>query len=241
MNALFVLLILSAYFLGALPLSYLAAKLARGIDLRRYGTGQVGAGNLFRMTGSWKIGVTVGIFDVGKGALMLWVANMMGLSAFQQLIVGIAAIIGHNWSVFLKFSGGRGVGTALGVILVTPLLNSVTPWGLFSLLIIIAIGMLILRSSPLPILLGVAAVPAASWLAADPAGVTLGYLALLLTIVGKRATVPPSPDARSITKGELLLNRFLFDRDIRDRKVWMYRKPQEQEKVSSADEMRHPS
>ena len=227
----FVLLIIVAYLLGSLPLSYWTARLLKGIDLRQYGTGQVGAGNLYRMTRSLKFGLAVGLFDLTKGMLMVWVARLVGLDMAQQLVVGMTAIVGHNWSVFLRFSGGRGVGTTIGVILITPIINGLVPWGIIAFLLIVAIGLPVLRSSPLPILFGVAATPVASWLGHEPLAVTLGYLATLLILIMKRLTVPFSADANSISRKELLLNRLLFDRDIKDRRGWMYRKPLEERKA----------
>ena len=219
----FVLLTLVAYLLGSIPASYIAAKLSRGIDLRQHGTGQVGAGNLWRLT-SWKLGLPVGIFDLTKGLAMVWVANSLGLDIAQQLVVGLAVIIGHNWPVFLRFSGGRGIGTTIGVILILPLLNDTTPWASVSFFAILIIGSLVMRSSPLPVLTGIASIPPVSWWFHDPLSVTLGYLAIFLTIVIKRLTAPRSADTASISKGQLLVNRLLFDRDIADKKVWMYRK-----------------
>ncbi|MFC1914279.1 glycerol-3-phosphate acyltransferase [Chloroflexota bacterium] len=228
----FVLLISASYLLGSLPLSYWTARLLKGIDLRQYGTGQVGAGNLYRMTRSLKFGLAVGLFDLTKGMLMVVVARLVGLDIAQQLVVGMAAIIGHNWSVFLRFSGGRGVGTTIGVILILPIVNGLMPWGMIAFLVIVTIGMIILGSSPLPILLGVAAVPLASWLAHEPSAVTLGYLAIFLILVIKRLTAPFSADANSISRKELLINRLFFDRDIKDRRGWMYRKPMEERKAN---------
>ena len=157
----FGLLILAAYLLGSVPTAYLAAKFARGIDLRQYGTGQVGGGNLWRIT-SWKLGLPIGIFDLVKGMIMVWVAQLVGLDIAQQLTVGLAAIAGHNWPVFLRFSGGRGVGTASGVILILPLINGIIPWELIAFVAIALIGTLIMRSSPEPVLIGMAALPLAS-------------------------------------------------------------------------------
>ncbi|MFH1651421.1 MAG: glycerol-3-phosphate acyltransferase [Chloroflexota bacterium] len=221
----FALLIAAAYLLGAMPLSYLAARRAKGIDLRKYGTGQVGAGNLYRTT-SRKLGFTVALFDIAKGIIMIAVAHALGFSAGQQLIVGIAALVGHNWSVFLRFSGGRGIGTTGGVILILPLLNDVTIWGMLSFVAIGGLGLLIFKSSPLPVIIGIALLPVISFLAQDPASVTPGYLLLLLIVAMKRVLIPVSPEARSLNKGTLALNRLLFDRDIRDRKAWMARKPE---------------
>lgn len=212
------LLILAAYLLGSVPVSYLAARFSRGIDLRQCGTGQVGAGNLWRMT-SWKLALPVGVFDLGKGALMVWVAQLVGLNIAQQVAVGLATIMGHNWSVFLGFSGGRGVGTALGVIFI------LMPWGLVVFLAITAIGMLIFRSSPVPIFASMVALPLVSWGFGEPQAITLGFLAMFLIIVIKRLMVPRAAIAASVSYRELLLNRLLFDRDIRDRKAWIYRAP----------------
>jgi len=216
-------LISGAYFLGSVPASYLVARLSRGIDLRKYGTGQVGGGNLWRMT-SWRFGLPVGIFDLGKGLAMVWAAQAAGLDIAQQIAVGAAAVIGHNWPVFLRFSGGRGIGTVIGVILILPLINDMTPWVAAAFFTILIAGTLILRSSPLPALLGAAAMPLVS-LFFEPLSVTLGFLAIFLIIVTKRLTAPRPEGAASISKGRLLLYRLLFDRDIGNRKVWMYRTP----------------
>ncbi len=218
-------LILGAYLLGSVPVSYIVAKLSRGIDLRQYGTGQVGAGNLWRLT-SWRLALPIAIFDLIKGLVMVWVAQLMGLDVTQQLAVGLAAIIGHNWPVFLRFSGGRGVGTTIGVIIILPIINDMTIWGTVAFLTILIIGTLIMRSSPVPVFVGVAVLPLVSWFY-EPLSVTLGFLAMFLIIVIKRLTAPRSGEAALVGKGRLLLNRLLFDRDIMDRKAWMYRVPPE--------------
>ncbi|TET68814.1 MAG: hypothetical protein E3J40_00485 [Dehalococcoidia bacterium] len=217
-------LMLGAYLLGSVPVSYLVAKLC-GIDLKRYGTGQVGAGNLWRMT-SWRLGLPAGAFDLAKGLAMVWVAQLVGLGVVWQITVGLAALIGHNWSLFLRFSGGRGVGTTMGVILILPLINDMTPWATIAFFSFLVVGSVILRSSPLPVLAGVTAMPIVSSFY-EPISVTLGFLAILLVIIIKRLTAPRMVEAVSVSKGRLLLNRLLFDRDIMDRKAWMYRKPPE--------------
>lgn len=215
-------LILGAYLLGSVPAAYLVAKL-RGIDLKRYGTGQAGAGNLWRMT-SWRLGLPVGVFDLSKGLVMVWVAELLGLDIAQQLVVGAAAIIGHNWSVFLCFSGGRGVGTTIGVIFILPIINEMTPWATIAFFVLLIFGSIMLRSSPLPVLAGVTALPLVSAFF-ESLSVTLGFLVIFLIIVIKRLTAPRAAEAIPVSKGRLLLNRLFFDRDIMDRKVWMYRKP----------------
>jgi glycerol-3-phosphate acyltransferase PlsY len=225
----FILLIIISYLLASVPVAYLAAKWSRGIDLRQYGTGQVGAGNLLRMTRSKRLIIPIGIFDLGKGALMVWVGQLFGLPVGQQLMVGLAAIVGHNWSVFLRFSGGRGIGTTLGVVIVLILINSLALWGLIVFLAIMAVGVIIIRSSPVPVLAGVTALPLISWGSGQPPAVTFGFLAILVVVVAKRLTARPFSTV-SIEKKQLLLNRLLFDRDIRDRKAWMYRGSKRREK-----------
>lgn len=220
----FILLILGAYLLSSVPAAYLLARLSRGIDLRQYGTGQVGAGNLWRMT-SWRLGLPVGIFDLGKGAVMVWVAQLVGLGIAEQVTVGLAAIIGHNWPVFLRFSGGRGIGTTLGVVIILTLINKLGPWGIIAFLAIIAVGMLIMHSSPVPVLAGITALPLISWGLGQPPSITLGFLAIFLIMVIKRLAMPRTDIAASLSNRQLLLNRLLFDRDIRDREAWIYRTP----------------
>ncbi len=214
-------LILAAYLLGSVPAAYLAAKLARGIDIRQHGTGQLGGGNLWRVT-SWKLGISVGIFDAGKGMLMVWVAQSLGMSVPQQLVVGAAAVIGHNWSAFLRFSGGRGVATTMGIVFILPFIDKMTPWPTIACLGCLAAGTIILRSSPLPVLASVTSLPIVSAIY-EPVTTTLGFLALFLIIVLKRLVAPRAAEATTVSKKRVLLNRLLFDRDIMDRKAWMYR------------------
>lgn len=210
-----------AYLVGALPVSYLAAKWSRGIDLREHGTGQVGGGNLWRLT-SWKVGLPVGVFDFTKGTWMVWFAQAAGLSVAQQIIVGLGVIAGHNWSVFLKFAGGRGVGTTLGVVFILPLINEMSPvptqvffgLGIFLLLV--------LRRSHIPALVAVATLPVSSWLSGEPLSVTLAFLAIFIALIAGRLSAPRVPGLK-VGRGELLLNRLLLDRDIADRDAWMRR------------------
>lgn len=214
-------LIIAAYLLGSVPAAYFAARLVRGIDIRQYGTGQLGGGNLWRMT-SWKLALPVAAYDVGKGMVMVWAAQVLGLSVAQQLVVGTAAVIGHNWSIFLRFSGGRGIATTMGIALIIPIINEMTPWPTIACFSFLAAGSIILRSSPLPVLLSVTSLPVVSAFY-GPTTTTLGFLAILVVVVIKRLAAPRAAKAASVSRKRVLLNRLLFDRDIMDRKAWMYR------------------
>lgn len=226
-------LMLAAYLIGSIPAAYLAAKFTLGIDIRRHGTGQVGGGNLWRMT-SWRLGIPIGAFDLGKGMAMVWVAHLLGLNVAQQLIVGAAAVTGHNWSVFLRFSGGRGIATTMGVVLILPLINKMSPWPIITCFACLAVGTIILRSSPLPVLVSITSLPIVSAFY-EPVATTLGFLTLFLVVVIKRLVAPRAAEAISVSKKRVLWNRLLFDRDIMDRKAWMSRLPFKAKDIGKLD------
>jgi glycerol-3-phosphate acyltransferase PlsY len=217
-----ILLIIGAYLLGALPVSYLVAR-ARGIDLTKQGTRQVGGGNLWRTT-SRKFGLSVGIFDFGKGMIMIAVANALGLGIAQQVVVGLAAVVGHNWPVFLRFHGGRGAATTLGIVIIIPAINDSTVFPMVIAIGIVVLGTVIIRSSPLPVFLAAASLPLTYWAFQAELNVTLAFLAVFLVIAIKRMTAQPASEALTISRKELLFNRLLFDRDIKDKKAWMLQK-----------------
>jgi acyl phosphate:glycerol-3-phosphate acyltransferase len=114
--------LLASYFVGAIPTSYIAGRLFRGIDLREHGSKNLGATNVYRTLG-WRYAVPVGLFDIAKGAVPVLVfAPQVSTSQLFALGCGIAAILGHVFSVFVRFRGGKGVATAAGVMLgLTPL------------------------------------------------------------------------------------------------------------------------
>jgi acyl phosphate:glycerol-3-phosphate acyltransferase len=114
--------LLASYFIGAIPTSYLAGRLFRGIDLREHGSKNLGATNVYRTLG-WRYAVPVGLFDMAKGAVpVLLLAPRVSDSQLFALGCGLAAILGHVFSVFVRFRGGKGVATAAGVMLgLTPL------------------------------------------------------------------------------------------------------------------------
>ena len=222
--AIWIALTLGAYLLGSVPAAYLVVRLSRRIDLRQYGTGQVGAGNLWRMT-SWKLGLPVGVFDFSKGLVMVWAAQLLDLSIAQQIIVGAAAIAGHNWSVFLRFHGGRGVATTIGVVFILPFINinEMTPWPPLAFLTILVVGTVATRSSPVPVLFSMVALPLVS-LFYEPLSVTLGFLTIFLIVVIRRLTARRRITAVPVSNKRLLFNRLFFDRDIMDRRTWMYQR-----------------
>ncbi len=214
-------MIVIGYLFGSIPFSYLMGK-RRGINLKEQGTGQVGAGNLWRMT-SRKLGLIVGCYDFVKGILMVGVAHNQGLDAGQQLVVGLMVIIGHNWPIFLRFHGGRGIATLLGLVIILPVLNEISPWPSVIAAGLTALMTVIFRSSPLPVLISAASLPLTSWIFDSPTGVVMAFLAIFLVVVVKRLTAQPTPEKLQISLGRLLVNRLLFDRDITDKQAWLNR------------------
>jgi acyl phosphate:glycerol-3-phosphate acyltransferase len=116
-----VALIVAAYLLGAVPTSYLAGRLGRGIDLREHGSRNLGATNAWRVLGA-KYAVPVALFDIFKGWAPValfpgFAGESIGTAPVQAVAFGIAAIAGHVFSPYVRFRGGKGVATTGGVFL----------------------------------------------------------------------------------------------------------------------------
>jgi len=109
--------ILIGYIVGSLPIGYLVSRRARGVDLRRVGSGNVGAANVYRTSGL-PMAIAVMIADVGKGAgavLLAGPSTSLGTGGTTAVAAGVAAVVGHVYPVWLGFRGGKGVATASGV------------------------------------------------------------------------------------------------------------------------------
>ncbi len=215
--------LVGAYLLGSVPSAYLAGKWSRGIDIRRYGSGNVGATNLLRFT-SKRVALPVIIFDSAKGMIMLAVAWRLGLGVTEQLAVSIAAIVGHNWPCFLRFSGGRGVITTMGVGFMLPIVNNLVSLRT-SFLITVLYGSIAIVSAhfkrfPLGVFIIVALFPPVTWGLTGSLPMTLGYLGMFLILAIRRLTARQPVSTTSISKRQVLTNRLLFDRDIRDKEAW---------------------
>ena len=112
------LIVVLGYLLGSIPTAYIAGRVLKGVNIRQVGDGNVGAANAFRQLGA-KVGVAVGIIDAGKGALAVLIAQAASLPLAAVLFTGAAAVVGHNWPIFIGFRGGRGESTTIGVLLTT--------------------------------------------------------------------------------------------------------------------------
>ena len=111
-----VLIITICYLLGSVPFGYIVGKLFKKIDIREFGSGNIGATNAFRILGP-SLASLVAIGDIGKGIFSVYLVKYLNIdSSLILAIAGLAVICGHDWSLFLGFKGGKGIATTFGVI-----------------------------------------------------------------------------------------------------------------------------
>jgi len=144
------------YLLGSIPFAYITGRLIKGVDIRQVGGGNMGALNVAREIGPLP-GLTVLIADIGKGALAVLIANLLGLPLIWIFITGFAAVVGHNWPIFLKFKGGKGAATSIGVLF------ALTPAEFAISLAIIVLVIIITSNVRLAIIVGLAFLPLIIW------------------------------------------------------------------------------
>jgi glycerol-3-phosphate acyltransferase PlsY len=110
--------IILGYLIGSIPTAYIFGKWISGIDIRQHGSGNVGATNVFRILGKGP-GIAVLLVDILKGVLVVaLIPDLLGLTAsIYRVSLAIAAVCGHNWTVFLKFKGGKGIATTFGALI----------------------------------------------------------------------------------------------------------------------------
>lgn len=143
-------IIILSYLVGSIPTSIIISKAVKGIDIRNYGSGNAGGTNVMRVLG-WKHGILVIFLDALKGAIaVVLIARLhYGVLPFQnvspfddftlvQIIAGISAVIGHIWTVFAGFRGGKGIATALGMLLMIITVDMLIAVGIF--LIVVSIS-----------------------------------------------------------------------------------------------------
>jgi len=213
----FILMVLFAYLLGSIPSGYLAGKWIKGIDLREYGSGTVSGSMVWEHVAKWAV-FPVGIFDIFKGALPTWLSLKLGLSEQAAMVVGLAAVVGHNWPIYLNFQGGRGLSPFLGELFV------LFPLGMLILLIGLGIGNR-LKSPAVP-LFTIILLPVFAALFDGPKSMLWLALGMTIITVLKRLEangrpLPEDPQERH----EVILRRIFLDRDIQDHEEWIRREP----------------
>ncbi len=152
---------LAAYLVGGIPFSYIAGKLAKGIDLRQHGSGNLGASNTYRILGG-RIALAVLVLDVAKGLIPVLVAarfDPYGGEPYHALVAAAGTILGHLFSPYLRFSGGKGIATSAGAF------AGLAPWAFGCALFVFAIVFTARRIVSLASLAAAVTLPLAVWAA----------------------------------------------------------------------------
>ena len=178
----YILIALGAYLLGSIPFGFLAAK-AKGIDIRSVGSGNIGATNAMRVLGK-PIGITVLLLDAAKGFFAVgigyFIAKNYGGSEIEiervRILAGICAVLGHNYTCWLKFKGGKGIATTAGVYL------ALAPWPLLIALGVFILALVLTRYVSVGSIAGAIALPTAVWVM-TPHDLLLGIVTTALGVM----------------------------------------------------------
>ena len=197
--------IICAYLMGSLPTAYIMGRLKKGIDIREVGTRNMGAMNVIYSVGMAE-GISVLLIDAAKGAAAVFLARSLGAPPIIEFAAGATAVIGHNFPVFLKFHGGRGGATAIGILV-------------FLMPFILAVGLplfgLILLITRFPTFsygLALVCCPFVAWLRYDSAEYIV-YSIILLLLLGIKY-IPRIKEMRSVSGN---WRRVVFRRSLKDR------------------------
>lgn len=168
--------LISAYLIGSFPSAYIAGRLGKGIDIRQVGSKNMGTTNVF-----YHVGIVAGIFvllaDVGKGIAAIALARYWGTPELVQMLAGAMAIVGHIYPVFLKFRGGKGGATAIGVFCF------LMPWGIPFYAGIFGVLMLLTRYSTISFSSAFISFPFVGWLIYDQIDMTVFSIGLIIFLL----------------------------------------------------------
>ena len=172
------LLMVFAMVMGSIPSGLIVARAVTGRDIRRLGSGNIGASNVAYTVGT-KAGILVGLLDIAKGAVPVCIGLIGGVSSGGLALIALAAVLGHDFSIFLHFRGGKGVATSLGVALaLSPVvaLLAMTTW---------LLALLLSKYTSLASLIALAALPVYEVAASRPPEYVLLTVFLFLVGLGK--------------------------------------------------------
>ena len=172
-----VIAVVIGYLLGSIPSAYIITRLATGKDIRQLGGGNVGGRNVFREVGL-AAAIPVVIFDVGKGAAAVAIAHrLLDAPVYFVLAAGLAAVAGHIWSIFLKFTGGNGLATTIGVLSVLMTRELLIALAITVVLIVIT------RNTVLSVNISLLSVPVSVWFMEQSWQLVVFSIVLLLVLV----------------------------------------------------------
>ena len=235
----FALLYLYSYLVGSIPTAYVLGRLVKGIDIREYGSGNVGASNVFQHVGRWWA-LFLGAFEVFvKGASPVWLGivlldipvqgpagswtinYLLGFdrSSAALAMASLLSIAGHNWSIFLKFQGGRGLGTASGGLFAM---------GFYQLWINLAmslLGVYFFKRSAIVTLVAVLLLPLWTILLGQSYTVVWYCCGIIGLVLLKRLIANGRPKRSELSIFKVIFNRLVRDRDVDSREDWVHRVP----------------
>jgi glycerol-3-phosphate acyltransferase PlsY len=185
------IIVILSYLIGSIPNSILISRAVSGIDIRKHGSGNAGGTNVMRVLG-WKYGLLVIFLDALKGAIAVVIISRLfygplpfeNVSPFDdftlvQIIAGMSAVIGHIWTVFAEFKGGKGIATALGMLLTLVTIDMLIAVGIFTLVVLVS------RYVSLGSIIAAISVPATLFIRENLFHVDIpGYSTLLPFIIG---------------------------------------------------------
>jgi len=197
--------IIASYLIGSFPAAYIVARLRKGVDIREIGTRNMGAMNVFYKIGAAE-GLLVLAIDIGKGAAAVFLAHLLGTAEAVQLACGVSVVLGHAFPAFLKFRGGKGGATCIGVLVF------LMPWGIPIFLGIFLLLLLISRVPTISYSLAFLCFPFIAWLIYHSG--TLVIFSIVLPILPIVKYIPRIKEMRSAAGG---WRRVFLRRSVKDR------------------------
>jgi len=197
--------IIAAYIIGSFPTGYIVGRLRLGVDIRQIGSRSMGAMNVFYKVGfAW--GLLVLAVDIGKGAAAVALARWLGVPMAAQLFAGAAAVLGHGFTIFLKFRGGRGGATCIGI------LAYLLPWGIPFYIAVFGLNLLLTRYPTLSYSIAFPTFPFTAWLKYHSPELIAFSTGILLLPALKYIPRLKEMHAKSGSWRHVLLRRSLKDR-----------------------------
>ena len=214
---------IGSYLLGSIPTAYLIGRMVKGVDIRSYGSGNVGSANLYEHVGKRWVYPVAAVEVFVKGALPIVVALYVldiDRSSAYMIGPGLLTLAGNNWTVFLKLQGGRGIavtgGTLLALMPVLAVVCAVKSVG----------GWKLTKSSGLWVLVSLILLPLWAYLLHDNLNLVWFSFGLLGIVVLKRLSANWTPFPEDVSRKRVLFNRLVRDRDVSDRTGWVRRVPE---------------
>jgi glycerol-3-phosphate acyltransferase PlsY len=215
------ILIVGAYLIGSIPTGYLVARYVAGIDIRDYGSGNVGASNVIEHVGKWQ-GILQGAFDcLVKGLLPVALGKLVGVDLWVLGAAGFVALVGHNWSPYLRLTGGRGVSVTIGAALGLGLFWEILILGLA----VFTIGRLLSRDTGFWTFAALLALPVTAFAFRRESEIILTIVLICLMMFLKRLTANWERPPSEYPLRRVLMYRLVWDRDVPKRAEWTERRP----------------